>query len=939
MSTYSEFSKGSEWRKWDLHIHTPLSICQNYGGDKKWDEFIEALEHLPQDVKIIGINDYYFIDGYERVMQYKKRGRLSNIEKIFSVLEFRIDTFGSGNENTLQKINLHIIFNIDEKNLDIEIQKIKKEFIGLIPLSKLDKHKTKMLSIENMAVEGGDDLQNGFSNLIPPTEKVFELLNSPMWKNKHFLFLGYKEWSNLEKNQQLKPLKEDLYNRVNAFFTANIDTYSNSKRWLDDFGSKPLLHSCDIHDFDILDTACKDENGDYKKSTKYCCNTWIKADPTFEGLKQILYEPQDRVRIQESNPNTKKLYNIIEKVKFIDKSGKSKFSNNEMGFNPDLNAIIGGKSSGKSLLLHSIAKAIGNESDIKTYDKVLDGVELEVYYSDNLDIKRTPEDKRIIEFLPQNFIEKIVREKSENVKSQNYFDKFIEALIRQNKEIEDLYELHNENISNAQAKLEKSIRSWIAYDKELYEKKQDLKPLGDKKVISKEIERLQKNLEDLTKRAGLTTEEITLFKDLTTSIDSCNKRIDRFEQENLQIESLKRYLEDMFITDAINSLSFIPNDEYIERLFDIFRLRVRDAIISEKEKFEIILNEKIEKMSRIINNLQKRINRSNEKLSPILTKNQIQNEIKAIENNILSEKEKIGLIEIKEKEIIEIKKTRDGIVFIDFYKQICDSYDILANAINEKIGEKWIEGKTNLDLKAAHIFQSAKFVDAISSVINTRKYLENQFADCGFMESDYQYASNHHIDNIRKILYFCIRDEKRFNNFISSGNTEKLLKALFTDCNYIDFDIKKGDDSLQDMSEGKMGIVILQLYLSLSKADFPILIDQPEDHLDNRTVYIELNDYIKQCKQRRQIIMVSHNANLVVNTDAENVIVANQSGEDGKDNKKYKFEYVNGALENTFDGLEEKGVLYQKGIREHVCEILEGGTDAFKKREEKYNLR
>lgn len=154
------------------------------------------------------------------------------------------------------------------------------------------------------------------------------------------------------------------------------------------------------------------------------------------------------------------------------------------------------------------------------------------------------------------------------------------------------------------------------------------------------------------------------------------------------------------------------------------------------------------------------------------------------------------------------------------------------------------------------------------------------------------------------------------------------------------YDIFKGSDSLQNMSEGKKGIVILQLYLSLSKADCPILIDQPEDNLDNRTVYTELNDYIKHCKQRRQIIMVSHNANLVVNTDAENIIVANQSGEDGKDNNKFRFEYINGPLENTFSkDVKQKGILYQQGIREHVCEILEGGTEAFKKREEKYNIK
>lgn len=169
---------------------------------------------------------------------------------------------------------------------------------------------------------------------------------------------------------------------------------------------------------------------------------------------------------------------------------------------------------------------------------------------------------------------------------------------------------------------------------------------------------------------------------------------------------------------------------------------------------------------------------------------------------------------------------------------------------------------------------------------------------------------------------------------------EELLRAILKNCYRIDYDIVKGNDSLFNMSEGKKGIVILQLYLSLSKSDYPILIDQPEDNLDNRTVYKELNDYVRDCKKRRQIIMVTHNANLAVNTDAENIIVANQAGEDNKENKEYKFEYVNGSLECTspYDS-EEQGILYQQGIREHVCEILEGGTIAFKNRERKYHIK
>ena len=117
MST--KYNRGSEWRKWDLHIHTPKSIENKYGSDSDsiWDKYINALERLPKEVSVIGITDYYFIDGYEKVMSYKQNGRLRNIDKIFPILEFRIDTFGSGNENKLQKINLHILFDLNEDDI------------------------------------------------------------------------------------------------------------------------------------------------------------------------------------------------------------------------------------------------------------------------------------------------------------------------------------------------------------------------------------------------------------------------------------------------------------------------------------------------------------------------------------------------------------------------------------------------------------------------------------------------------------------------------------------------------------------------------------------------------------------------------------------------------------------------------------------------------
>jgi hypothetical protein len=165
----------------------------------------------------------------------------------------------------------------------------------------------------------------------------------------------------------------------------------------------------------------------------------------------------------------------------------------------------------------------------------------------------------------------------------------------------------------------------------------------------------------------------------------------------------------------------------------------------------------------------------------------------------------------------------------------------------------------------------------------------------------------------------------------------KLLQNYF----FLDFRIFFKNDALDKMSPGKKGLVLLQLLINLSDEEWPILLDQPEDDLDNRSVYEDLVKFLKQKKIKRQIIIVTHNPNLVVGADAEETIVANQSGQEaGRDNKKFRFEYVSGALENAFELTQtiEPAILLRKGIRQHVCEILEGGQEAFQKRESKYSF-
>ena len=140
------------------------------------------------------------------------------------------------------------------------------------------------------------------------------------------------------------------------------------------------------------------------------------------------------------------------------------------------------------------------------------------------------------------------------------------------------------------------------------------------------------------------------------------------------------------------------------------------------------------------------------------------------------------------------------------------------------------------------------------------------------------------------------------------------------------------------MSPGKKAFIVLKLILKFSDSKIPVLIDQPEDSLDNRAIYNQLTQYIKQTKLKRQIIIVTHNPNIVVAGDAENIIVANQQSDDFPNQNGEKFDYINGALENNKNNLESQFILQKQSIRTHVCDILEGGEDAFINRENKYSF-
>lgn len=126
------------------------------------------------------------------------------------------------------------------------------------------------------------------------------------------------------------------------------------------------------------------------------------------------------------------------------------------------------------------------------------------------------------------------------------------------------------------------------------------------------------------------------------------------------------------------------------------------------------------------------------------------------------------------------------------------------------------------------------------------------------------------------------------------------------------------DTQIEQLSPGQRGALLLIFYLLVDKGQLPIILDQPEENLDNETVFRLLVPVLSEAKKKRQIIMVTHNPNLAVVCDAEQIIYANFSRSDN-----FTISYQAGAIEND-------------EINRRVVTVLEGTKPAFDNRSGKY---
>ncbi|GAA9232100.1 hypothetical protein Taiwan907_08640 [Helicobacter pylori] len=402
-------NKGSSWHKWDLHAHTPYTHL-NKAYQCSEDDFIQEL--CKNEIACIGLTNYFKFDEKEFALKEKieKKGI-----KVFYNLEVRLDYKNNKNEF----LDFHIIFSDEISKQEID------NFLRNAD-ANVDETKKKLANLEK------DDFNKAVVNF----DQLLECLEEESLNlmGKYLLgFLSRGHGNSRSSSNYEKIAKKSHFLIHSSNNQENLK--EDRKSWLKE--NKPLLQSSDAHKEDSI-------------GNKY---TWIKAEKTFEGLKQIIYEPETRVSIDKEKPQDP-LYKIDcvglrfdGEVKITNEKGDTPFCyagfNETLFFSPNFTCVIGGRGSGKSTLLQLIVS--------KLYDKILVKDLKHETIQKCIEIQPDTDIVDSVEYLAQNEVEEFATNVS----------KFTEAIFNRidSKSSGNLKELENQIIENIK-KFDEQITYW-----------------------------------------------------------------------------------------------------------------------------------------------------------------------------------------------------------------------------------------------------------------------------------------------------------------------------------------------------------------------------------------------------------------------------------------------------------------------------------------------
>lgn len=897
----------ARWWKVDFHTHTPASRCfKNYKeiDDSSIPEKIEYAKKWLEKAKennidAVAITDHNSVEWIQYIRSAKEELEKMNVQspEVFPGVELSVNT---------QKIHILVIFDKDitQENLN--------SFMSMCNIMNSNFGDTNQYITEDNLINAINRFKNEHNQkmLIIPAHYSKEkgagkLLTDTNVLQTFISRLGINAIEIRDENDDKK-----VQDHIKKGIIPNVATITGS-----DNPDERKGHSI---------------NG---IGSKY---TWIKmSEISIEGIRQSLLDPESRIKKvvevseNESDPN-KIEHNYIAGISIKD---LKHIKDVDIRFSPNLNCIVGPRGSGKSTIIESLKVMLG-ETQIK------DTNILAKTYESNSDIKLYYKFGDTSEYLiscignKNNFKLEVESDSEKKVTNPPNFN----ATIFGQKEIYNLVEDEGNIDKNESSPILKQIDSNIVNDKI------DIESSISNKVS--EIESLLKNLENSKKKlknlpqikseVEKTNNKLEKFR--TTGVLEKKERLDKLSNKYTYIQSeCKQIYENK--NNLINQL-LKSIDEYKEIELDSEELIVLQLNEKIKSEIEIIqskvrnFNDDIQvnfiSMSESLKNseLKCEINKTKSDYNLIINENkeidvnkynEVVTEDKRNRDNLLNleieiknvEEYKVKIEENIDKYIMELKKLTDK------RKDVVDeinskSKNIILSIDELSHGDRWIkEIRKDLGKKDSYTSQFNLIYD---------KILPQGKIDIEMYKKWLKFLLTTETGDIREVVED-IKDQKFIDIWIGkykSGTLSSLFKISPED--KVNINIVNGRQSI-NITEGSPGQKSASiLAFILSQGEDPLIIDQPEDDLDNSLIIKLVVDNIRRQKINRQIIIVTHNPNIPVLGDAEGIIMLDRDD--------------NGTV--SLKCGKKAGCIEEKTIKNGICDIMEGGIDAFKRRENKY---
>ncbi|WP_195434623.1 TrlF family AAA-like ATPase [Coprococcus comes] len=880
-------------------------------------------------VSVIGITDYLSIQNYLKV---KNDNRLpETVKMVLPNVEMRLTLTASE-----APVNIHFLF--DPKIVD----DLETRFFGKLSFSYAggcySATRNELIRFGHtldQTLEGNQAFKKGAEQYLVELSAVRQLFKNDPELRKHTLIVvansstdGASGIGKKGGNSQTDALRKSVYQFADAIFSAQPsdrryflgEGVDDFQKVIDLYGSlMPCVHGSDAHSIEKIFEP---------DQQRYC---WIKADTTFEGLLQILYEPAERVVIQSNRPDAKDPHQIIESITFEDNN----FQRTPIVFNDSLTCIIGGKSTGKSLLLRQLAQSIDNSYTQKQEKDLTQRTPFKVDKATVLWKDKTSDSRRIV-YIPQSFLSRIVDDAEES----SEISKIIHDILLQEPNIKEAYKEFQQKQDILDSRVAANINEYCKLTTSIRNLEDEIKKEGHADTFRTTIKSLEAERAQLASVINISDEELDNYTKLEKELRESDSKIEKLSRD-------LKLLKEMPDPVAVIPGYFRTNDCInIEHLFEKFFESSADDLLNAISESESILcaewRKKVKTIKESLSNEIKEIECSLREKRTLYEQMKVKvdqnTQLQILSKKITEENKKLTEAEKRNATLSsyynEANKLKKAIISSqEEYRSICEGY---CNVVNETGTKK----TTNLTFDAQTVWKKRDFFQSLMNSLNNRNF--SNFRNTYHLDLSSPDSIKNYDNILLENLWTAIvePDKEGGLNIKGAFNLASVLREIFKNWYNIHYIVKSGHDTIEEMSPGKKALVLLEMLISLEDSLCPILIDQPEDDLDNRSIYDDLVNFIREKKHERQIIIVTHNANVVLGADAEEVIIANQMGQDSP-NEEYRFEYRSGSIENNelvvrHDGLECIGVLYKKGIQTQICDILEGGRPAFEKRQHKY---